>query len=80
MSRSIKRSDEDIPVPPLVKSAALWGAYNNAPLLFSAVKHVICLLLIAVIIINYLMRVYLSFLWILLIGIHEDIDQSLGTL
>ncbi|XXG85519.1 hypothetical protein AAC387_Pa11g0581 [Persea americana] len=25
--RSIKRSDEDIPVPPLVKSAALWGIF-----------------------------------------------------
>lgn len=23
--RSIKKSDEDIPVPPLLKSAALWG-------------------------------------------------------
>ena len=23
--RSVKKSDEDIPVPPLVKSAALWG-------------------------------------------------------
>ncbi|GMH12651.1 hypothetical protein Nepgr_014492 [Nepenthes gracilis] len=25
--RSIKKSDEDIPVPPLVKSAALWGIF-----------------------------------------------------
>ncbi|GAB4824775.1 retention in endoplasmic reticulum protein 1 [Ancistrocladus abbreviatus] len=25
--RSIKKSDEDIPVPPLVKSAALWGVF-----------------------------------------------------
>ncbi|KNA10507.1 hypothetical protein SOVF_143860 [Spinacia oleracea] len=25
--RSIKKSDEDIPVPPLIKSAVLWGAF-----------------------------------------------------
>ncbi|KAL9233862.1 hypothetical protein vseg_008801 [Gypsophila vaccaria] len=25
--RSIKKSDEDVPVPPLVKSAALWGVF-----------------------------------------------------
>ncbi|KAG0526691.1 hypothetical protein BDA96_06G167600 [Sorghum bicolor] len=25
--RSVKKSDEDIPVPPLVKSAALWGVF-----------------------------------------------------
>lgn len=25
--RSIKKSDEDIPVPPLLKSAALWGVF-----------------------------------------------------
>lgn len=28
MIRSIKKSEEDIPVPPLVKSAALWGMPN----------------------------------------------------
>ncbi|XP_058109410.1 protein RETICULATA-RELATED 1, chloroplastic-like isoform X3 [Magnolia sinica] len=27
--RSIKKSEEDIPVPPLLKSAALWGMYNS---------------------------------------------------
>jgi len=25
--RSVKKSDEDIPVPPLIKSAALWGVF-----------------------------------------------------
>lgn len=25
--RSIKKSEEDIPVPPLIKSAALWGMH-----------------------------------------------------
>nr|CAB3487694.1 unnamed protein product [Digitaria exilis] len=25
--RSVNKSDEDIPVPPLVKSAALWGVF-----------------------------------------------------
>ena len=25
MFRSVRKSDEDIPVPPLVKSAAMWG-------------------------------------------------------
>ena len=28
MIRSIKKSEEDIPVPSLVKSAALWGMPN----------------------------------------------------
>lgn len=27
-NRSIKKSDEDIPVPPLIKSAVLWGMYD----------------------------------------------------
>lgn len=27
--RSVKKSEEDIPVPPLVKSAALWGMPNT---------------------------------------------------
>lgn len=27
MIRSLNKSDEDIPVPPLVQSAALWGKY-----------------------------------------------------
>jgi hypothetical protein len=31
--RSIKKSDEDIPVPPLIKSAALWGTVLISPLL-----------------------------------------------
>lgn len=26
-NRSIKKSEEDIPVPPLLKSAALWGMF-----------------------------------------------------
>ncbi|CAK9184312.1 unnamed protein product [Ilex paraguariensis] len=26
-NRSIKKSEEDIPVPPLLKSAALWGVF-----------------------------------------------------
>ncbi|RWW46158.1 hypothetical protein BHE74_00047935 [Ensete ventricosum] len=30
MSRSVRKSDEDIPVPPLVKSAVLWGMRINA--------------------------------------------------
>ncbi|CAL9109118.1 unnamed protein product [Musa textilis] len=29
MSRSVRKSDEDIPVPPLVKSAVLWGMRIN---------------------------------------------------
>ncbi|RVW54318.1 hypothetical protein CK203_068363 [Vitis vinifera] len=28
MIRSIKKSEDDIPVPPLLKSAALWGMPN----------------------------------------------------
>jgi hypothetical protein len=31
--RSVKKSDEDIPVPPLIKSAALWGTVLISPLL-----------------------------------------------
>lgn len=29
MFRNIKKSEEDIPVPPLLESAALWGMRNS---------------------------------------------------
>lgn len=42
MSRNIKKSEEDIPVPPLLKSAALWGMPNSfAWILFFAAYDVV---------------------------------------
>lgn len=49
-SRSVKKSEEDVPVPPLVKSAALWGMLLlaiflrkcslNAPFIFPQKIHI----------------------------------------
>lgn len=32
--RSIKKSEDDVPVPPLIKSAALWGIFTSIDLCF----------------------------------------------
>lgn len=44
--RSIKKSDEDIPVPPLIKSAALWGVFlavssNTRYQVINGLEHVV---------------------------------------
>lgn len=40
--RSIRKSEEDIPVPPLVKSAALWGMLDSSiTILFRAIKLIL---------------------------------------